>query len=105
MLAVGIAIPIGADYRSASYANRSQLEEASAMRQDINIARRCERAVVTAYRELRQIGSDDLSAFQACTALYRIHHPEATLNEARRLVAEWVDHHLVRDQDGAPQAH
>ena len=65
------------------------------MRQDMNIARRCERAVVTAYRELRQVGSDDLSAFQACTALYRIHHPEATMNEARRVVAEWIDCHVV----------
>ena len=65
------------------------------------IARRCERAVVTAYRELRVVGSDDLSAFQACTALYRIHHPEASVNEARRLVAEWIDHHLVRN-DRAP---
>jgi len=69
-------------------------------------ARRCERAVVTAYRELRLVGSDDLSAFQACTALYRIHHPEASLNEARRLVAEWIDHHLVRQEpalvDGCP---
>ena len=71
------------------------------MRQDTNIARRCERAVVTAYRELRQVGSADLSAFQACTALYRIHHPEATIHEARRLVAEWVYHHIVR-QEGSP---
>lgn len=66
------------------------------MRKETNIARRCERAVVTAYRELRHVGSDDLSAFQACTALYRIHHPEATINEARRLVAEWIDQHVVR---------
>lgn len=71
------------------------------MRQDSIIGRRCERAVVTAYRELRQIGSDDLSAFQACTALYRIHHPEASVNEARRLVAEWIDTHVVRQQDTA----
>jgi streptomycin 6-kinase len=56
--------------------------------------------VVTAYRELRQVGSDDLSAFQACTALYRIHHPEASINEARRLVAEWIDHHLVNNGEG-----
>jgi len=61
------------------------------------IARRCERAVVTAYRELRHHGSDDMAAFQACTALYRIHHPESSLNEARRLVAEWIDHHVVQD--------
>lgn len=64
------------------------------------IARRCERAVITAYTELRQIGTDDLSAFQACTALYRIHHPEASMNEARRLVAEWIDHHLIRQSAG-----
>ncbi len=65
------------------------------------IARRCERAVVTAYRELRQIGRDDMAAFQACTTLYRIHHPEASLNEARRLVAEWIDHHVVHESKGA----
>jgi hypothetical protein len=60
------------------------------------IARRCEAAVVTAYSELRHRGTDDMSAFVACTTLYRIHHPEASLSEARRLVAEWVDHHLDR---------
>jgi hypothetical protein len=37
-----------------------------------------------------------MAAFNACTTLYRIHHPEASLNEARRLVAEWVDLHLDR---------
>ena len=58
------------------------------------IARHCERAVVTAYSELRQRGTDDMSAYVACTTLYRIHHPEASLSEARRLVAEWVDRHL-----------
>ncbi|HEY7577318.1 MAG TPA: hypothetical protein VH855_06950 [Acetobacteraceae bacterium] len=64
------------------------------------IARRCERAVVTAYRDLRQLGSDDMAAFLVCTTLYRIHHPEASLNEARRLVAEWIDHHVVREDRG-----
>jgi streptomycin 6-kinase len=58
------------------------------------IVRRCERAVVTAYSELRQHGTDDMTAFISCTTLYRIHHPEASLSEARRLVAEWVDHNL-----------
>jgi hypothetical protein len=67
---------------------------------DRQIVRRCERAVVTAYQELRNVGSDDMSAFQACTTLYRIHHPEASLNEARRLVAEWIDHHLIRQAGG-----
>ncbi|MBC7635777.1 MAG: hypothetical protein H7251_09265 [Acetobacteraceae bacterium] len=65
-----------------------------------HIARNCERAVLTAYRDLRGLGNADMDAFQACTTLYRIHHPEASLNEARRLVAEWIDHHLVRGADG-----
>ena len=64
------------------------------------IGRRCERAVVTAYRELRGVGTPDLDAIGACTTLYRIHHPEASLNEARRLVAEWIDHHVVRGDQG-----
>jgi len=68
-----------------------------------HIARRCERAVVTAYRELRETGTDDLAAFRACTALYRIHHPEAPVSEARRLVAEWIDHHVIRAEVGPTQ--
>jgi hypothetical protein len=66
-----------------------------------HIARRCERAVVTAYRDLRVKGVADLNAFMACTTLYRVHHPEASMNEARRLVAEWIDHHVVRGETGA----
>ncbi len=64
------------------------------------IGRRCERAVVTAYRDLRGIGVGDLPAFHSCATLYRIHHPEASLGEARRLVAEWIDHHVVRGDAG-----
>jgi hypothetical protein len=69
-------------------------------REAANIGRRCERAVVTAYRELRRAGRDDMAAFQSCTTLYRIHHPEAPLTEARRLVAEWIDHHVVQEHTG-----
>ena len=64
------------------------------------ISRRCERAVVTAYKELRRAGTDDFSAFASCTTLYRMHHPEAPLTEARLLVAEWVDHHVIREGSG-----
>ena len=64
------------------------------------IARNCERAVVTAYRELRACGTADMRAFHACTTVYRIHHPEAPINEARRLVAEWIDHHVARNDTG-----
>ncbi|MCH4090243.1 hypothetical protein [Acetobacter sp.] len=60
------------------------------------IARNCERAVITAYQELKLVGTNDVSAFNACTTLYRIHHPESSLNEARRLVSEWIDHHVVK---------
>lgn len=70
------------------------------MVREIAIGRRCERAVVTAYRELLQVGTADLQAFRACTTLYRIHHPEASLSEARRLVAEWIDHHVVQAKSG-----
>jgi hypothetical protein len=65
-----------------------------------HISRRCERAVVTAYRELRVTGNADLPAFRACTTLYRIHHPESSVNEARLLVSEWIDHHVVRGDTG-----
>lgn len=71
------------------------------MAQEVSlIARRCERAVITAYRDLRHLGTDDLAAFQACITLYRIYHPEASMDEARRLVAEWIDHHVVRGDHG-----
>jgi len=69
-------------------------------REASHIVRACERAVVTAYREQRAHGTNDVNAFLACTTLYRIHHPEASLNEARRLVAEWIDHHVVRGDRG-----
>lgn len=64
------------------------------------IARKCERAVITAYKELREVGTADVTAFNVCTTLYRIHHPEASVNEARRLVSEWIDHHVVRMDSG-----
>ena len=68
---------------------------------DLNhITRRCERAVVTAYRELRATGEQDLPAFNACISLYRIHHPESSSNEAQRLVAEWIDHHVIEARTG-----
>jgi hypothetical protein len=72
------------------------------VRDTSQIGRRCERAVVAAYRELRALGNPDLDSFRACTTLYRIHHPEASLNEARRLVAEWIDHYVVGDGRGTP---
>ncbi|QDH14556.1 hypothetical protein [Oecophyllibacter saccharovorans] len=65
-----------------------------------HIGRRCERAVVTAYLELKERGAEEVRIFSACTTLYRLYHPEASLPEARRLVAEWIDHHLIRQARG-----
>lgn len=70
----------------------------------IDVVRRCERAVVTAYRELRRHGTGDLEAFQSCATLYRIHHPDASMNEARRLVAEWIDLRVTRGHAGTSPA-
>ena len=62
-----------------------------------HIARRCERSVVTAYRELRDLGQSDMASFQACTTLYRVHHPEASVAEARRLSGEdWTRRSLLK---------
>lgn len=55
----------------------------------------CKRAVVTAYRELRELGASDLYSFDACTTLYRIHHPRASTDDAHRLIAEWVDRQQI----------
>lgn len=66
-----------------------------------HISRNCERAVITAYSELTHHGEADRQAFDACTTLYRIYHPEASVSEARRLVSEWIDHHIVRRDEGA----
>ena len=65
------------------------------------ISRRCERDVVISYRELRSRGQAESRAFQACTTLYRSHHPEASIDEARKLVTSWIDHHVVRGHQGA----
>lgn len=62
-------------------------------------SRHCERVVITAYRDLRSRDVPDVSAFQACVTLYRIHHPEASVSEARRLVSEWIDHYVSRQRE------
>jgi hypothetical protein len=74
-------------------------KESLMARFETRVTRRCEAAVITAYRELREIGTADPQAFNACTTLYRIHHPEASVTEARRLVAEWIDHHIIRQEN------
>ncbi len=79
---------------------RSAEASAGAANDFSQIRRSCERAVVIAYCDLRALGTDDLSAFRACTVLYHIHHPETPMQEARHLVATWIDHHVVVGQRG-----
>ncbi|MCT6879160.1 MAG: hypothetical protein ACRCVY_00995 [Commensalibacter sp.] len=67
-----------------------------------SIYRKCERSVITAYKELREAGIGEVQAFKSCTTLYRIHHPESSINEARRLVSEWIDHHVHHHTKGSP---
>lgn len=54
--------------------------------------------------DLCSFGVADLDAFHSCATFYRIHHPEALLNEVWSLVAEWIAHHVVRgDQGSSPR--
>lgn len=50
------------------------------------------RAVVTrTYRELRERNIPDVAAFDTATTIFRMHHPEVPLSEARYAIAEWLD--------------
>ena len=51
----------------------------------------CRKIVQRAFRELRQCGVPEASAFESATTLYRIHHPEVPEREARFRIAEWIE--------------
>jgi len=53
--------------------------------------RSCERAVHRAWHDMCSLGTGEISAFQACTMLYLIRHPDASRDEACDRVAEWLD--------------
>ena len=57
---------------------------------DANIQCQCQIAVKNAYRQLRNDGVADLSAFNTATTIFRYHHPEKTLRQARITVSEWL---------------
>jgi hypothetical protein len=59
---------------------------------------RCRGAVIRAYDNLRTAGMDDRNAFLAAARLYRTHHPDADMKNARCLVAGWI---YDRPQDAA----
>lgn len=51
----------------------------------------CQSAVRRAYHQLRGRGVRDLDAFNTATVIFRFHHPEASIIQARSVVAEWLD--------------
>jgi hypothetical protein len=51
----------------------------------------CEHTVITTYLELLELGTSELYAFRTCVALYRIHHPATSKNDAQSVVARWID--------------
>ena len=50
----------------------------------------CQKAVLRAYSELRELGEADLHAFHAAVTVYRYHHPERPPREAVHSVSEWI---------------
>lgn len=51
----------------------------------------CYRAVMTAYRQLRERGESDRVSFNSALAVFRHHHPEVPASKAPYVVAEWID--------------
>jgi ferredoxin len=52
--------------------------------------RSCEQAVTRAYRELRESGQDDLSAFRSALRILDLRHPERSREEHFALVFRWL---------------
>jgi hypothetical protein len=52
---------------------------------------RCQMAVTNAYRQLRERGVSDFNAFDTAAVIYRYHHPDTTVTQARSQIAEWLD--------------
>ena len=51
---------------------------------------RCYRAVTNAYEQLKTRGVTELSAFDTATVIYRFHHPEKTVQQARSQISDWL---------------
>jgi hypothetical protein len=48
-------------------------------------------AVQRAFRELRECGMAETSAYDAAATVFRLHHPDCSAREARFQIAEWLD--------------
>jgi hypothetical protein len=51
----------------------------------------CFNAVTTAYGQLKARRVSEPAAFKSATTVYRYHHPEVPLADARAIVAAWLD--------------
>ena len=51
----------------------------------------CFNAVTTAYGQLKARRVPEHAAFKSATTVYRFHHPEVSLSDARATVAAWLD--------------
>ena len=50
----------------------------------------CEEVVKRVFRELQESGVVEESAFESATTVYRLHHPEIPVQEARFRISEWL---------------
>lgn len=51
----------------------------------------CRIIVTRVYRELKHRQIPEIAAFNTATIIFRTHHPEIGINDARFTVAEWFD--------------
>ena len=56
----------------------------------------CKGIVARTYREMVEMGRQDEDAFRSAVNVYRIHHPEATNQDAPYVVAEWICEELAQ---------
>ena len=90
-----IAALMAVDRRDGGEPGEAVLERAAGMgaERDGPQMLRCERAVVTAYRDLLRHGTAEAAALRACVGLYRSYHPEASPAGAHGRVTAWLARH------------
>lgn len=57
----------------------------------------CFSAVTTAYGQLKARRVPEPAAFKSATTVYRFHHPDVSLADARATVAAWLDTNGIAD--------
>jgi hypothetical protein len=52
--------------------------------------RACEEAVIRTYRELRESGQDEVSAFRSAVRVLALRHPERLREQHAAIVSRWL---------------